>query len=98
MTADPGTVAEEAVRLVEALTHWAQQALDEQHVATGAAECRLCPVCLLIGAVRGTRPETVEHLLDAAGSLTAALRSAVAGHEHHWASRRAGPVEHIDVE
>ncbi len=93
-----GTLGEEAARLIEALSHWAGEAFDDEHIATGAPECRLCPVCLLIGGLRSTRPETVEHLLDAAGSLVAALRSATAGHERHWAQRRSGPVQHVDVE
>ena len=115
MTAEPGPVGEEAARLVEALAQWARgqfgDSLGEQlrdNIATDSAECKLCPVCMLIGIVRGTRPETVEHLLDAANSLTAAMRSAMAthgaSHEHgtahaqHWASRRTGSVEHIDVD
>lgn len=103
---DHGSVAEEAARLVDALGQsfgqWARDALGDvsldESIATGSAECQLCPVCRLIALLRGTRPETVEHLLDAAGSLTAALRAAVQGHEHHWTSRRCGPVEHINVD
>lgn len=101
-----GSVTEEAARLVDALGQsfgqWAREAFGDvsfdESIATGSAECQLCPVCRLIALVRGTRPETVEHLLDAVGSLTAALRSAVQTHEHHWASRPGGPVEHINVD
>lgn len=48
------------------------------HVATGAEECRYCPVCRAVHAVRQTSPEVRTHLataarslLDAAGALLA---------------------------
>lgn len=50
-----------------------------EHLATGSVACTVCPVCQVIGAVRSVRPETVEHLLDAAASVVAALRSTVQG-------------------
>lgn len=103
MTAgEPGSVAEEASRLVEALAGWAAQwagsSLGAERLATGAPECQLCPVCLLVRAVRTTRPETVEHLLDAVNSVSAALRAAINDHSQHWASRAAEPVQHIVVD
>lgn len=102
MTAgEPGGLGEEAARLVEALAGWAAQwtgsSLGER-IATGAPECQVCPMCLLLRMVRGARPETMEHLLDAAGSLSAALRSALVEHQRHWAARGGQPVEHIVVD
>ena len=38
-----------------------------------------------------------EHLTDAAGSLVAALRTAIDAHEREWAARRSTGVEHIDI-
>jgi hypothetical protein len=67
------------------------------HIATGSAECQLCPVCQLIGLLRATRPEVAEHLADAAASLLAAVRAAVVAHEREWSSRRGAPVERIDI-
>jgi hypothetical protein len=67
------------------------------HVATGSAECQLCPVCQLIGVLKGTRPEVVAHLAEAAGSLLAAVRAAVDAHERDWAARRPAGVERIDI-
>lgn len=75
-----GTVAEEAMRLLEAL----QQAAGRWHrgtVETGQQEpgaeppttCRVCPFCQLLAAVQHVRPETLQHLADAAASFTAAL-------------------------
>jgi hypothetical protein len=68
-----------------------------EHLATGSAQCRLCPVCQLIGLLRETRPEVAAHLAEAAGSLLAALRAAVLAHEDAWTARRAAGVERIDI-
>lgn len=100
MSADRvGSVAEEATKLFDAMGTWARSAAGsvDEHLATGSADCTLCPVCQLISAARGTRPEVVEHLANAAGSLVAALSAFVDAHEHSWAARRSAPVEHIDI-
>ena len=95
-----GSAAEEAVKLFAAVEDWARKraghVLDEEHVATGSAECQMCPVCQGIGALRHIRPEAVEHLLDAAASFVAALKTAVtapAGPPPAPAAR----VQHISV-
>jgi hypothetical protein len=67
------------------------------HLATGSPECRLCPLCQLIGLLRETRPEVTAHLAEAAGALLAALRAAVLAHEDDWAARRSTGVERIDI-
>src|SRR3954465_6881563 len=102
--ADPiGSVGEEAARLFAAFESWVKDAaggataMMDTHVATGAAECQLCPVGRLISVPRGTRPEVFEHLVDATSSMLAAMRAAVDAHERSWASRRHSPVEHIDI-
>ena len=97
---DLGSAAEEAARLFAALEDWARTRaaglLDAEHVATGSPECRMCPVCQAIGALRHVRPEAVEHLLDAAASLVAALKATTSPPAS--ADRPAGPrVERIDV-
>lgn len=73
-----GSAADEAARLLGAAEQWARGLAGEEHLATGSAECTVCPLCSAVGALRRVRPETAEHLLDAAGSLLAALRTAVA--------------------
>jgi hypothetical protein len=40
----------------------------DEHVATGAAECRYCPVCQAISLLRSTSPEVKQHLATAASS------------------------------
>ena len=75
-----GSAVDEAGRLLAAAEHWARDratALDGGHLATGSAECTVCPLCQAVGALRHVRPEAVSHLLDAAASLVAALRAAV---------------------
>lgn len=76
-----GSAAEEAARLFAAAEEWARTRaaalLDSEHLATGSPECQVCPFCQAVGALRHVRPETVDHLLDAAASFVAALRAAV---------------------
>ncbi len=97
-----GSAAEEAGRLFEAVQEWAKRASGaaggwSEHVATGAPECQLCPVCQLIALLRETRPDVATHLAEAAASMLAALRAAVAAHEREWGSRRGAGVERIDI-
>ena len=66
-------------------------------IATGGPECRLCPVCQLIGIVREGSPEVVDHLARASDSLLAAFRAAVVAHERSWAHGQAPDVQHIDI-
>ena len=98
---DVGSAAEEAVRLFAVVEEWARTrasgVLDDEHLATGSPECRVCPLCQAIGAARNVRPEAVEHLLDAAASFVAALRASVAAPPDGEPARRASPVQHIDV-
>lgn len=84
-----GNAAHEAARLVEALGEWlAGHAppggptwthTGEESIATGSAECKLCPVCRLIAIARTTSPEVVAHLDDAMRSLLAAVKSSGTG-------------------
>ena len=78
MAEQVGTAAEEAARLLSAVQDWARSRFDSEHLATGGAECQVCPVCQGIALLRQVKPETAEHLLDAAASFVAALKSAVA--------------------
>lgn len=101
-------MAEEAAKLFGAVEGWLHTARggpapDEAPDDTGEGahlgpECRVCPICQLVHVVRGSRPELLEHLAEAATHLALALRVGIEQSEHRWAARRpdAG-VEHIDI-
>ena len=95
-----GSAPDEALRLLAAAEHWARTRgaalLDSEHLATGSAECLVCPLCQAVGALRQVEPEAVTHLLDAAGSLVAALRAAVPAPGPPPAT--APGVQHIDLD
>jgi hypothetical protein len=98
----PGPLGEEAARLVEAMsqwlgTHWNRGGAGDLPLATGSAECRVCPVCQMLTVVRHTRPEVFGHLADATSSFVAALRVAVESHADHGGAGRGG-VERIDLD
>jgi hypothetical protein len=97
MTTAPGSVGEEAAKLVEALSDWARGAAGgELPLATGGEECTLCPVCQALSLVRRARPETFAHLADATTAFLAAVRTVVETHDH-GAGGRSG-VERIDLD
>ncbi len=65
------------------------------HVATGSQDCRFCPVCQAIHAVRSTSPEVRAHLASAAGSLMQAAAGLLAT---HTSGTTGAPVEKIDLD
>lgn len=69
------------------------------HIATGAPECRYCPVCRAIAASRTSGPDVVSHVMSAGESLYAAVRQAVAGFERTRpaGSPRREPGDRRDV-
>ncbi len=110
--AEVGSLAEEAAKLLGALSGWAEEHLPDleeisdqagavghgvhEHLATGGPECTYCPVCRLIRALRGTSPEVRTHLTAAAGSLVQAVAAALATEPVDRGSGRG--VEHIPVD
>jgi hypothetical protein len=90
---DVGSVAEEAAKLLGALSGWAKEHGEgvasfadgvQDHVAagvsTGSAECTWCPVCRTVAAVRHTSPEVRAHLASAVSSLMLAVSGMMATH------------------
>lgn len=70
----------------------------DEHVATGGEDCRYCPVCQVIHAVRTTSPEVRAHLTTAATSLLHAAAGMLATQvPPEREDGRRGPVEHIDL-
>jgi hypothetical protein len=111
-----GPLAEEAAKLLGALSGWAREHAAEagdglsgladraasavhgvdEHLATGAAECTVCPLCRTVHAVRQLSPEVTTHLASAMSSLAqaaAALMSTPAPE-----GTRQGDVEHIPLD
>jgi hypothetical protein len=104
---DPGPIAEEAARLVEAAVDWARRAVsaidaEGERLGTGAPECTACPICRAVSAVRSDHPEMTERLstmaAEAAVGVAGALRAFFDAHTHEPppADREPG-VEHIDL-
>jgi hypothetical protein len=53
---------------------------DDHAAAAGQApECQLCPICAGLAALRGARPEAVEHLVKAGAELLLAARALLEG-------------------
>lgn len=104
-----GSAADEAAKLFAAAQDWIRvrtgpvtdgpmwsgSLWDREHLATGAAECTVCPLCQTVATLRQITPETVEHLLDAAASLVAAMRTAVSSPSRP--DERHPGVQHIDI-
>jgi len=72
------------------------------HIATDGAECKYCPVCRVVHAVRQTSPEVKEHLTVAASSLLQAaaglLETLPPPAAADGAAARGTEVEHIDLD
>ena len=96
---DVGSVAEEAVKLLGALSDWARDAAGEvdQHLATGAAECTFCPICRTVHAVRELSPEVKTQLATAATTFLNAAAGLMSGAAAGQTGRPEG-VQHIDLD
>lgn len=69
-----------------------------EHIATGGKDCRYCPLCQVISAVRETSPEVKQHLTSAATSLLHAAAGVLATQvqDQHRRHKDSG-VENIDL-
>jgi hypothetical protein len=67
-----------------------------EHIATGGADCKYCPLCQLISAVRATSPEVKTHLAVAASSLMHAAAGVLATQVPQ--DGKASPVEKINLD
>ncbi|HET7387895.1 MAG TPA: hypothetical protein VFJ19_14665 [Nocardioidaceae bacterium] len=91
-----GSVGEEAARLLRALQGSAHEWAG--HVAADGPECRYCPLCQLIGAVRETRPEMRHRLATAGSSLLQVAADILAAAASEGTQRRDEPVQKIDLD
>lgn len=73
-----------------------------EHIATGDAECRYCPVCRVVHAVRQTSPEVKTHLMVAASQLlqagVALMETLPPAPAADGGNPRGAAVEHIDLD
>lgn len=94
---EPGPLAAEAARLVEAGLEWAQRlaaSVDPtgERLATGAPECGVCPVCRAMSALRDPSPEMAERLTSAVTELATLVAAGLRAFEGHVGP--AGQREH----
>jgi hypothetical protein len=94
-----GSVADEAARLLGALSEWARDAAQDvdRHLATGADECTYCPVCRTVHALRGLSPE-VRTQLASAGTTFLRAGTRLLAQAMTEQRNRSGGVEHIDLD
>jgi hypothetical protein len=101
---EPGSLAEEAARLVEAAAQWARRAVaavdpEGDRLDTGAPECAACPFCRAVRALRDEHPDVAERAAamatEAATTLAGMLRAVFDG--TGTPPRRDPDVEHIDL-
>ena len=95
-----GWAREHATDAGDGLSGFASQAAAsahdlDHHLATGAAECTVCPVCRTISAVRQVSPEVTAHLSAAVTSLAQAAAALLATAPP--APRSTADVEHVDL-
>lgn len=67
-----------------------------EHIATGGEDCKYCPLCQVISAVRTTSPEVKAHLAVAASSLMHAAAGVLATQVPQ--DGKASPVEKINLD
>lgn len=70
----------------------------DAHLATGSAECTVCPVCRAVHAVRQLSPEVRTHLTSAVTSLAQAAAAIMATADPRGSTPSGDGVEHIDLD
>ena len=61
--------------LIADAQQWVARMAEEHQVATGSKECVNCPVCRLIGLLRGDHPEVTDRAVDLASTMVTAVRT-----------------------
>jgi hypothetical protein len=87
-----GSLAEEAVKLLDAVQDWLRREPLSEHLATGAPECTWCPICQFVAILRGERPDINDKIASVVATLRATFDGADAGSSPHQQR-----VQHIDL-
>lgn len=69
-----------------------------EHLATGSAECSVCPICRTVHVIRETSPEVKAHLATAASSFLQAAAALLATQVPRDDAGRGSQVERIDLD
>ena len=70
-SSDPlGSAAEEATKFVAALRDLVTGPAAE-HLATGSAECQVCPLCRAVAALRDADPQSISRVTDSVVAVVA---------------------------
>lgn len=91
MTQAHGSLADEAVKLLDAVQEWLRREPLAEHLATGAPECTWCPLCQLVAVLRGERPDVNDKIASLVAALRAVFDATDAG------AARPPHVQHIDL-
>ncbi|MBO2452535.1 hypothetical protein J4573_35970 [Actinomadura barringtoniae] len=67
---------------------WSRATAEDPHIATGAPECRNCPICRAIALARESGPDVRTHVTQAGQSLFAAALDVVSAYDR---TRTRGP-------
>jgi hypothetical protein len=87
---------------------WGRATAEDPHIATGAPECRNCPICRAIALARESGPGVRTHVMQAGQSLFAAALDVVSAYDRTRGPkpeparprppRRSEPSEEADSE
>lgn len=96
--APPGSLADEAMRLVGVVHDWTRQTfpppLADEH---GGPECRWCPLCQFVAVVRGERPDVTARVAEVGSTLATALRAVVDAASSQAQPARPPRVQRINL-
>jgi hypothetical protein len=94
-----GSVAEEAAKLLGVMGDWAKEHVQDvdEHLATDSAECRYCPICRTVHAMRTASPEVKAQLATAAQTFLQAAAGLLAAAAQP-SQQPPSSVQHIDLD
>jgi hypothetical protein len=98
---EPGPIGEEAAKLLAAAQDWFHRTLGDSstaRISTGSPECAWCPLCQLIGVLRGDRPEISERFAETQAAVAGLLRALADVAGSHTGTHHGSRVQKIDLD